>query len=650
MLALAAVLAPAAAPGVEWVGDVLVDVQQLPVPIAAVSGSSGSRFGEDGVSHGYVEYRVRLKNESAKDHTVKLVCPAWERSRYFLGPVASRTVRVTGGQEATVSLFEPPSYNTFGNSTMDVRVDGTPAGQPIHVSSLGRPRRENPAAVPAVLLSPGIPQDIRQRGQPPAALSKPKVAKEGSKPPHAPPPAAPGPAVPVVADFSVDGSPVPVPPGSAPSPPAEPEPPPVLERTSLFRTDVPVSQWSPNWLGYSCYDAILLTQREAEELPAAVQLALRRYVECGGVLWVHGRKVPDVFSRDGAKDGRGGFCVGLGRAAPSSPDGEPSWERTCRLLGGMGSDLYGPVQRPRDLHDLLVAETSVPVRGLFLLVLVFGVAIGPLNVWLLSRYRRRIWLWWNVPAISALTCLAVFCYSLLSEGWTSRGKTATLTVLDERCHRATTIGYVSYYCPLTPSGGLHFGADTEVSLLARHERSGYAPYGRDEGGLRFVDWSSQQHLTSGWAMARVPAYFQIRKNEDRRERLTIEPTADGSLKVVNALGADIRRLCVADAAGRVFEGRDIPAGAQRTLTPAPGAAKASVRRPEELRRLLVTPVLLDELNTWNSSSDLAGLVAPGGYVAVLDRSPFVEPSLAGADCQDSVAIVRGISKGADHER
>ena len=67
-----------------------------------------------------------------------------------------------------------------------------------------------------------------------------------------------------------------------------------------------------------------------------------------------------------------------------------------------------------------------------------------------------------MPAISLLTCLAVFCYALFSEGWTGHGKTASLTLLDERCHRATTIGYLSYYCPLTPSAGLQFGVDTDV--------------------------------------------------------------------------------------------------------------------------------------------------------------------------------------------
>jgi ABC-2 type transport system ATP-binding protein len=240
----------------------------------------------------------------------------------------------------------------------------------------------------------------------------------------------------------------------------------------------------------------------------------------------------------------------------------------------MPRDIYLPGGRPSELYDLLVAETMVPVRGLFLLVVLFSVAIGPVNVWLLSKYRKRIWLWWNVPAISLATCLAVFLYAMMSEGWTARGKTASLTLLDERCHRATTIGYVSLYCPLTPSRGLHFGVDTDVALLSR-ERSSYrySRYGRREGGPYFVDWTSDQHLASGWVTARVPAYFQFRKNEDRRERLSVEKKADGSVVVVNALGADIRRVYLADASGRVFEGRDIAAGAERTLVPAAGTGR-----------------------------------------------------------------------------
>ena len=163
-----------------------------------------------------------------------------------------------------------------------------------------------------------------------------------------------------------------------------------------------------------------------------------------------------------------------------------------------------------------VSEVSVPVRGLLVLVICFAIGIGPVNVWLLSRRQKRMWLWWNVPAVSLATCLTVFGYSLISEGISGRGRTALITLLDENTHRATTMGYVSYYCPMTPSDGLHFSYDTEVVQLHSSAAVGIRHRG---GRAKTIDWTNDQHLDSGWVVARVPACFAIRKSETRRERL-----------------------------------------------------------------------------------------------------------------------------------
>ena len=623
--------------GTAWaqgrVGDVDVVVQPLPNVENPVSGR------RPGVTHGYVEYRVRLKNLSNKDRTVELIYPQTDMVAALDGVRASRVVHVLAGQEASVSLFEP-SFST-GWGAMTVRVVGVKDPLNVPVGSLRGYAYGSAATLPAVLLSRGIPQDFRERARRLEEEAQKKLKKA------TPPPGMP-----------------------SYTPPEESVP----ERLQFLRSEVPISQWSANWLGYSCYDAIFMTEDEAQQMPAAAQMAVRRYVECGGTFWIHGQKTPDAFSQGGVADGKGGFDVGLGKVASIFHPGEQGWDATYRQLAAAPPPIYHPQQRPPTLYDLLVAETTVPVRGLFLLVVLFSIGIGPVNVWLLSKYRKRIWLWWNVPAISLVTCLAVFGYSLVSEGWTSRGKTASLTLLDERCHRATTIGYVSLYCPLTPSRGLHFGVDTEVALLTRAQpwnryASIYHSYSEPEGGPWFIDWTNDQHYTSGWVNARVPAYFQIRKNEDCRQRLSIEKKSDGTLAVVNALGAEIRKVYVADASGRVFEAQDIAAGAQRTLSPSPlarasgrGAGGEGGRKPgpgqligqstspqAELRRLFTSGDWLGSFRGF--SSDYSSycpttLLAPGGYVAFLDKSPFIESPLADADCQDTVAIVCGISKGA----
>jgi hypothetical protein len=325
--------------------------------------------------------------------------------------------------------------------------------------------------------------------------------------------------------------------------------------------------------------------------------------------------------------------------------------------------IYQPTQRPTNLYEFLIKEASVPVRGLFALVLVFTVGIGPVNIWLLSRFKRRIWLWWNVPAISLLTCLAVFAYASFSEGWTSHGKVASFTFLDERCHRATTIGYLSYYCPLTPSSGPRFGVDTDVAILEswQNQAGGMYHY-RGDTSLRFVDWTKDQHLSSGWVNARVPAYFQIRKNEDRRERLIVKQQADGSMTVVNALGADIRRLYVADGSGRIFEGGEIAAGAEKLLT-----ATEQINSGTEQNTLNAMFANTDWLSHFSQCIDVSGredrsmphgalgtelshYALRRGYAAVLDKSPFVETPLEGVVSEDTAAIVCGKWKEADDGR
>ncbi|MDZ7616838.1 MAG: hypothetical protein U1E05_07540 [Patescibacteria group bacterium] len=627
-----------------------------------------------GTRHGYVEHRVRLKNLGSKDRVVHLSYPELDRDVNY-GVVATRSLSIAGGQEVVVSLYQPPV--TVADERLEVRVEGVARSKDVRAPSLftdhdygghyGYSGHSNPDQS-AILLSRGVPRDFPPRREPEdgtAATSKANTGKAGQgeggqseegqseegQASASETPAGDGSGEDDDDDDDeegVDEFDIEVPPGmgmgmgmGGANPPG-PE-----ERLALFRSELPVSQWSPNWLGYSCYDAILCTAKEAEEMPPRVRLAVRRYVECGGMLFIHGQSVPAAFSANGTSDGKGGFYLGMGHVLPTLSGDHNDWDATFQKLLDTKIHVYTAEESPANRHDLLVAGAEVPVRGLFLLVLVFGLIIGPVNLWLLSWYRRRVWLWWNVPAISAVTCLLVFGYSLASEGWAGRGKTATLTLLDEATRRATTVGYVSYYNPLAP-GGLQFDLDTDVAMLDA-ERNSWRHYRHQATGLRFVDWTHGQHMATGWMKARVPAYLQLRKNADRRERLTVEPQTDGSLKVVNALGAGIKRLCLADAEGRVFEGADIPAGAERTLVRS-DASLPDEANPGRMRTIFTDGNWLGRFSMMAGGQDPVSLLAPGCYMAFLDRSPFVESPLASVEPEHSAAIVYGIMKGQEDGR
>ena len=155
----------------------------------------------------------------------------------------------------------------------------------------------------------------------------------------------------------------------------------------------------------------------------------------------------------------------------------------------------------------VVDSLKIPVRGIVIIMLAFVIIIGPVNIIYLNRRKRRIWMLWTIPAISFATTLLVFAYSLLREGITPDTRIAGLTVMDQTSHRAATIGGTAFYCPLTPSGGLHFDFETEATPLVQS--------GNGSGTSREVDWTQSQHFQRGWVSARVPAYFHLRKSETR---------------------------------------------------------------------------------------------------------------------------------------
>jgi hypothetical protein len=122
-------------------------------------------------------------------------------------------------------------------------------------------------------------------------------------------------------------------------------------------------------------------------------------------------------------------------------------ERRHRLNLGFGSCFVFPAESPSDLGrrregpargrgssarfwQLLprmkaanglfpvVENVAIPVRGIILVMLGFVLLIGPANLIVLSRLKRRIWMLWTIPAISLATCGLVFVYSFVREGFT----------------------------------------------------------------------------------------------------------------------------------------------------------------------------------------------------------------------------------------
>ncbi len=475
----------------------------------------------------------------------------------------------------------------------------------------------------------------------------------------------------------------------------------ILVNTQVVSAELPTSSWLTTWLGYSRYDGIVVTGDELAAAPSAVRDALWQYAETGGSLLVLGTaSVPESWKnlkRD--EQGVTVYTTGLGTVLVCNDDRYGAWKdkRWSVLAAAWTANASNPWHQISNATEAnrqlrVVDDVGIPVRGLFSLMLVFTLTIGPLNLWLLARKGRRLWMLWTVPAISLVTCLMVFGFMLLVEGWQGHLRTEGITILDEKAQRATSLGLTGFYAPMAPGEGLHFRPDTEVVWQKGQDYM----YRRNPGTASCtLDWTNEQHFSSGWISARVPTHFKLRKSEKRLERLAVSRQPDGSLKAVNGLGADIRKLWVADDKGQIYTAEEVPAGVQATLTPRgdlpvikqprtdfrelflshqwlspPSAAPATTGTSPgfgggvSMKKATSVPVMKSptpapavmgkkEPNpapatvTPIEPGDMTRYLAPRRYVAVLDGAPFFEEGLPNARTRKGKSIVIGLMKDTE---
>jgi hypothetical protein len=576
------------------------------------------------------------------------------------------------------NFFQVPASSrfVFPPMGMGIGAPGTPPG-----GRMGGP----PGAPPGIAVEPEEPPlpeweaPLANAERLPGPFDlKPGEPREGV----APAPFPDGPAIGFGGFFPPPG-------GSRPVAPTGNVPP---FEAQVQRSVLPISAWSSRWLAFTCYDGIFVTTEDLDELQRAgtesraTLQALWQYVETGGVLLVLGGSpgrmrtevpIPAAYRHSPMQlNGLLVYSVGFGRCIVS-PDRDPKeWTPLLPndpILTSLGwtafgtsplsvghcataiaavasrtTDRWSDVQSAvnstsmtwrssRSFVDLnknfpVVDDLGLPVKGLFALMVLFGVAMGPANLMWLTRTKRRIWLLWTVPALSLFFCFAVLGYMVVAEGWQGHARVGGITILDEGEKRATTLGRTAFYSPVTPGDGLHFGDTTEVQMLGDENAAWTSSCS--------IDWTNDQHLARGWVTARVPAFFALRKSETlRRERITLHREADGGLSVANALGVDIAHLWLADEKGRLYRAAAIAAGGNARL---------------ESEGKLVAPTI--PLHAWReiySNTDWlamgktlrdepARFLGPGTYVAFVESSPFLEQGLKNAHVRPTESVILGV--------
>jgi len=552
--------------------------------------------------HGYVEYRVTVTNVSRDNHRVTVAFPRYHGNYGINLQSLTRTVDLGPSSQVAASLFQP-DLPISGNMTM-IHIDGRPQEEGLNYGWPQRGQRVQFFGTfnyqPTILVSAhadmnAVQSNSLRAGLPPIARA---VSSGGSL---------------------------------------------TLTGNSQFGQFAQPG-WdscSKSWLGYSGYDGVVITSAELADRGPEVESALRQYVECGGSLTVVGRwKAPKAWDHTRAVDkGLTRFSPGFGQCQIIEEPNVHRWSvDQLRAICGSWQKTAEPwldLRTPTEANNAfpVVEHLTIPVRGMFLLMLGFSITIGPVNFYVLARKKRRLWMLWTIPLISLVTCLAVLGTMFAAEGWEGHARTEGITILDETSHQAATLGWTAFYTPVVPSDGLHFSPQTELTAQLRTDTF------RMSNRPRTIDWTDEQHLASGWLTARVPAHFMVRKSERRLERVAVRKGKDGTLTMVNGLKADIRKIRFMGRGGKVYDAEDVPAGQEAVLKAA--AVAAPPAKVDALRDVYRGNWLDDIVK---ASETPEALLRPGSYVAALEATPFLEEALRRTGPRKGRSVVYGVMK------
>lgn len=349
------------------------------------------------------------------------------------------------------------------------------------------------------------------------------------------------------------------------------------------------------------------------------------------------------------------------------------WTWLCNTLTAdrlLGWHRYGfsAVSENSDFWNFLISGVGMPpIETYRVLITVFVVFIGPINYWVLRRSKRLHLLLFSVPACAGVVTLALLGYALISDGLDTQVRVRSFTQIDQRVGEMASWSRLSYYAGLKPSEGLTFPTDTAVFPVEAQPDHGYR---YDTSPARTMFWGDQQRLTAGWLDAREPTQFMTVRSGPTKRQLEFEPGDPPQVR--NELGGQILSLLLVSHDGRMYRGSDIAAGAKEKLTLLAEGGVSQGTMPIRDAVLQHRPTFPPDWQSYstgpfgfrrhhyygasNNTSSLSRLeksiervndiyfpdaLAPGSYVAIVDRMPDVSVGLESVTEVESFYVVVG---------
>ncbi len=340
------------------------------------------------------------------------------------------------------------------------------------------------------------------------------------------------------------------------------------------------AELSTDWRGFTGFDVIMLTDKEWMALAPGVRRGILSWNRLGGHLHLFTKSanattatfgIDDVLPTDQAKRSLGSVLIStwdedripISKTAKSLKDDSPM----------LSNQLLEDFVTKWGLQNLFGFRSFNPI-AVFVILIAFAIAVGPVNLFILAKPGMRHRLFVTTPIISLAASLLLILLIIFQDGFGGTGIRVAVMLLrsepDERrayivqeqisrtgvlLNRSFDLDEPTFISPavMRSSRWTHF--DTSHGLGATFR---YA--GDTLGGDWFQSRSEQAHFAQ-----------TIRPTRARIERL--EADADGSPRLFSSIDFDLKELFYVDSEGKVWKSKSsIKTGQEIELEPSDSTA------------------------------------------------------------------------------
>lgn len=439
------------------------------------------------------------------------------------------------------------------------------------------------------------------------------------------------------------------------------------------------------WRDLTCYEKIVLSYETLDDWkvnePGKCE-SLRNWIATGGKLIVFGEQ---QSPEDQWKEND--FCQSLGEKLTSKAKVpvkyglEPTLLYSRRTLG-MGSAI--PIedfakdssngQHARSQNRLGLSSTlgvsinklgndssagrlvipgigEPPINTFRILITLFFAIVGPLNYFLLRYIKRLHLILFTLPAFALIACISLILYSLIADGFTTRGRVISISHIDQNAGQLVSFSQQAYYSPLVGGGSIQCADDTAIfPVLFKQMASPFVTHVKE----------GSQTISGGNMKTRTMNQFAVVRSAPSDAKLVIDYSGS-AIKFQNQLKGNLQCVVFCDEKSVLHYGEKTLVGAENQTTVISSGKQladkfkkyfdsARVELPENIREAYAKPVpVMDEAGIAyyanQSMIQLAfqpqTLLKPNTYFAIVETSAEIPLLRPNAGFESSLNVIVG---------